>query len=398
VIERYADTIIRSCLRLAPGDTLFLTGQHAHRELLVALADAGYRAGAALVDLDYQDPLLRAARVRHAADEHLGPMTDWHKRRLRARLKATSGMVSVLGEGEPNALDGLPPERIAADSQRAFAQVPWYLRGIMAERRRWVGAAWPTDAWAAKAYPELPPERGRGQLLADILSFSRLGPEDPEAAWERHVEAIMARAETLTELGLERLELRGPGTELTVRLVPGTRWVGGRDLTAHGQLIAPNIPTEENYTSPDARSTEGVFRCSRPLAFQGRLIHGIAGEFRGGSLVRLQAANAADRDFLAAFLETDEGARRLGEVALVDATSRIGRAQRVYANTLLDENAAAHVAFGFGFESARERGRRGVNRSNLHLDVMIGTDDFEATGIATGGRRVPLIADGLWQL
>jgi aminopeptidase len=398
VIERYADTIIGSCLRLSPGDTLFLTGQHAHRELLVALAEAGYRAGAALVDLDYQDSLVRAARVRHADDEHLGPMTDWQKRRLRARLKATSGMVSVLSEGEPNALDGLPAERVAADSQRGIAQVPWYLRGIMEERRRWVGAAWPTEAWGAEVYPELPPERRQEQLLADILSFCRLGPDDAEDAWDRHVETLIQRATRLSQLELERLELRGPGTELSLRLAPGTRWLGGRDLTAHGQLIAPNIPTEENYTSPDARGTEGAFRCSRPLAFQGRLIDGIAGEFRSGRLVRLEAASEDDRDFLAAFLETDDGARRLGEVALVDATSRIGRAERVYSNTLLDENAAAHIAFGFGFDQARASGRRGVNRSNLHLDVMIGTDDFEATGIAPGGSRVHLIADGLWQL
>jgi aminopeptidase len=208
----------------------------------------------------------------------------------------------------------------------------------------------------------------------------------------------MARAEMLTGLGLERLELRGPGTELSLRLAAGTRWLGGRERTAHGHLIAPNIPTEENYTSPDARGTEGVFRCSRPLSFSGRLIDGLAGEFRSGRLVRLEATSAADRDFLAAFLDMDDGARRLGEVALVDATSRVGRADRIYSNTLLDENAAAHIAFGFGFETARRDGKRGVNRSNLHLDVMIGTDDFAATGVTADGTRVPLIADGLWQI
>jgi aminopeptidase len=398
VIERYADTIVRSCLALAAGDTLFLAGQHAHRELLVALADAGYRAGASLVDLEYQDPLLTAARVRYAADEHLGPMTAWRKRRYRELLKPASGSVTVLGESEPKALDGLPPERVAADAQRWVAQVPWYLRGIIEERRRWVGAGWPTDAWAAQAYPELPVDDGRRRLLDDILFFSRLGPDDPQDAWDRHVDAIAARAQALTALGLERLELRGPGTELTLRLVPGTRWLGGRERTAHGHLIALNIPTEENYTTPDARGTEGAFRCSRPLSFSGRLIHGIAGEFRSGRLVRLEAASDDDRDFLSAFLDMDEGARRLGEVALVDATSRIGRADRIYSNTLLDENAAAHIAFGFGFASARERGKRGVNSSALHLDVMIGTDDFDATGIRNGGVRVPLIADGLWQI
>jgi aminopeptidase len=160
--------------------------------------------------------------------------------------------------------------------------------------------------------------------------------------------------------------------------------LGGRERNAYGQMVAPNMPTEECFTSPEPRATEGTFRCSRPLAFHGKLLEGLAGEFRGGRLVRLEAASDEDRDFLAAFLDSDRNARRLGEVALVDRSSRIGQSGRTYFNTLIDENAAAHIAFGAGFPNTRARvnGKRAraVNNSPIHVDVMLGTDDLEVSG------------------
>jgi aminopeptidase len=399
-LERYASAIVSSCLRLAPGDTLFVQGQPAHRELMVALAAAAYRVGARHVDVDYIDNLVNAERIRHAPEDALGARTAWWLKRARAQLLATSATVTIIGEGDPGAFDGLPPERVVADQQRPA----WYLRAITGERRRWTGVAWPTEYWAGEVYPDLAPRDAQRRLASDLLWFCRLGPDDPPGAegWEAHVDALAHRARVLTDLRLERLELRGPGTRLDLRLAPDGRWLGGREENAHGQLVASNFPTEENFTSPVPTATEGTFRCSRPLLFRGRLIEGIAGELRRGRLVRLDAANDADRDLLAAFFASDKGAARLGEVALVDRTSRIGHTERVYYNTLIDENAAAHIAFGFGFDLARRRlaGVRPtrVNYSNLHLDVMIGTEDFEATGITADGSVVPLLREGTWQI
>jgi aminopeptidase len=203
----------------------------------------------------------------------------------------------------------------------------------------------------------------------------------------------------LTKLGLTRLELRGPGTELDVGFVEGTRWLGGFETLADGRTLASNMPTEEVFTSPDPRQTTGTFTCTFPLSFRGRLIHGIRGEFSKGRLVRLEADSDDDRDFVATFIDTDRAGRRLGEVALVDASSRIGQSGRIYYNTLLDENAAAHIAFGSGFGGTRaETPPRGLNRSTIHLDVMIGGPDLEATGFNARGRRIPLIREGAWQL
>jgi aminopeptidase len=192
---------------------------------------------------------------------------------------------------------------------------------------------------------------------------------------------------------------RGPGTELDVGFVPGTRWLGGPETLVDGKTQAPNMPTEEVFTSPDARATSGTFCCTFPLSFRGRLIHGLRGEFSNGRLVRLEADSDDDRDFVAAYIDTDRMGRRLGEVALVDASSRIGQTGRIYYNTLLDENAAAHIAFGAGFGGTRsETPARGVNRSSMHLDVMIGSPELEATGIDSRGRRIPLIRKGAWQI
>lgn len=404
-LARYADAVVVSCLRLARSDVLFVQGQPAHRELMVAFAEAAYRAGASEANVEYVDNLVTAARIRVAADEHLGPLPDWIAKRLRAQLEPRSGSVTIIGEGDPGAFDKLPSARIVADSQRRLGKMQWFLRATKAGRYRWTGCAWPTPHWAAQVYPELDPADAMRQLAEDLLWFCRLGPDDPPGSegWETHVEAIARRGEILTRLRLERLELRGPGTHLDVRLPQDARWLGGREANAYGQLVSPNFPTEENFTSPTPGATAGTFRCSRPLSFRGRLIEGIAGEFRGGRLVRLEAAHETDRELLAAFLASDPGASRLGEVALVDRTSRIGRMERHYANTLIDENAAAHIAFGYGFDQARVTPPRGgrvhrVNSSNLHLDVMIGTDDLEVTGFAAGGRIVPLVRGGEWQI
>jgi aminopeptidase len=401
-LARYADAVVVGCLRMEPDDVLFIQGQPAHRELVVALAEAAFRAGAADAVADYVDNLVSAARIRNAADENLGRVPAWRQKLLREHLDPAAATVTIIGEGDPGAFDGLPPARLAEDAQRRAARIPWYLKALKAGGVRWTGCGWPTPYWAGQVYPEHEEADAMRRLAEDLLWFCRLGPDDPPGTqgWETHVDALARRAATLTDLGLRRVELRGDGTELEVAIPETARWVGGRESDARGRMISPNFPTEENFTSPVPRSTRGTFRCSRPLSFRGRLIEGIAGEFRGGRLVQLEAASETDRELLAAFLHSDPGASRLGEVALVDRSSRIGQAQRHYANTLIDENAAAHIAFGSGFDIARTDGgrRNRVNKSNLHLDVMIGTDELEVTGFTEDGRPVPLIRDGEWQV
>jgi aminopeptidase len=404
-VARYADVAVKVGLSLRKGDDLILLCQPAHREFAVAIVEAAYRAGAHAVDVLISDPFIRAARLRSSPTEFLGDLTPWQAARFRAAVTETTATLLIAGESEPGALAGIDAKRIAAEQSGSLLKLPQVRRAMRQGRRRWGIVAWPVPAWAERVYPKLSSEAAQRKLARDLLWFCRIGPDDPPGVegLRRHLAALAARGRALTRLKLQRVELRGPGTELGVALHPDTIWAGGGGKNGFGIMQAPNLPTEENFTSPEATSTEGTFRCSRPLMFQGTLIEGLAGEFRGGRLVRLEAKREADRDWLAGYLHSIEGADRLGEIALVDSSSRIGRAKRTYYNTLLDENAAAHMAFGSGFAFTRrkkegERGRRGVNRARAHLDVMIGTDDLEATGIAARGRRIPLIRDGSWQV
>jgi aminopeptidase len=400
-LARYADAIVRASLGVEQGDTLVVQGQPEHRELLVAIAESAYKAGARFVDIVTADPLVLRARLLHGKDDALGALSPWARRRLREAAGPHGALASISGEGEPGYLDGVPPKRIATDFQRLAKQTAFFRRAQLNQRARWTIAGWPTDHWAGQVYPELSPLVAKQRLAKDLLRFCRLADEDGKgtSGWLKHLRTLGRRSARLTKLGLIRLELRGPGTELDLGLARGTRWLGGPETLVDGRMLAPNMPTEETFTSPDARRTNGTFRCTFPLSFRGRLIRGLRGEFSNGRLVRLDADSADDRDFVAAYIDTDRNGRRLGEVALVDASSRIGQTGRIYYNTLLDENAAAHIALGSGFGGTRtETPARGVNRSTIHLDVMIGSRELEATGVDERGRRVPLIREGSWQI
>jgi aminopeptidase len=400
-LARYADAIVRASLGVDKGDTLVVQGEPEHRELLVAVAESAYRAGAQFVDVITADPLVMRALLLHGTDDAIGAVSPWTRRRLREVSGPNGALAYIAGDGEAGYLDGVPPERIATDYARRAKQTAGLRRAQLNMKARWTIAGWPTDHWAGQVYPELATLKAKRRLAGDLLRFCRLDDEDGKgtSGWLKHLRTLKRRSARLTKLGLTRLELRGPGTELDLGLAPDTRWLGGPETLVDGRTLAPNMPTEEVFTSPDPRQTSGTFQCTFPLSFRGRLIDGLRGEFSKGRLVRLDADSDDDRDFVASYIDADKMGRRLGEVALVDASSRIGQTGRIYYNTLLDENAAAHIAFGSGFGGTRtDTPARGVNRSTIHLDVMIGGPELEATGFNARGRAIPLIREGAWQI
>jgi len=399
-LRRYAEMIVKGCIALRRGDTVLELVNLGVRDLAVAVAEASYRAGAVAVDVSYDDNRVYAAKIEHARDEALGHQTPWRAAQWRALAEETVAIVQIMGEYELDALANLSPERVAADS----AGRSRYMTRIRREGRlRGTICAWPTPEWAERVFPGMDTARAQRKLAQEILWFCRLGPNDPPGhkGWTEHLAQLRRRAARLTKLDLKELHVVDDGTDLRLRIAPFSMWRGGGEKDFWGRQIAMNVPTEECFISPDAAATEGVFRCSRPRSFGGRMIEGLAGEFRGGRLVRLEAKRASDRDWLARFFSATPNADRLGEIALVDASSRIGQAGRIYYNGLLDENAAAHMAFGSGFAKTRTvpigRSRYGVNRSRTHIDVMIGTDALNAFGVTQSGRRVPLVSDGAWQ-
>ena len=402
-LRRYAEMIVRGCIAFRRGDELLIRPSLAHRELAVALAEAAYRAGAKAVDVEYDDNKVYAARVLHASDAALGERTTWQRERMRALGREQVALVQVMGEYENGVLAALPPLRVAEVTKR-LRSGPELARLRRDGRLRATICAWPTEDWARRVFPGVEPAKAMRTLARDLLWFCRLGPGDPDGhrGWTAHLATLRGRAARLTRLDLKELEVRDRGTDLRLRIAPFSLWRGGGETDHWGRRIAMNVPTEECFISPDASATEGVFRCSRPRSFGGRVIEDLCGEFRGGRLVRLSARRDADRDWLAQYLAAIPNADRLGEIALVDSSSRIGRRGRIYYNGLLDENAAAHMAFGSGFAKTRSvpinRARHGVNRSKTHIDVMIGTDDLEAVGITQRGRRVALVSEGTWRI
>ncbi len=399
-LRRYAELIVRGCIAFRRGDTLLEMVSLGHRELAVAIAESAYRTGAFAVDVAYEDNRVYAARIEHAPKGALGHQTPWRKAQSHALGEESVAIVQVMGEYELDVVAGLSPERVAADN----GGVNRHLARIRREARlRGTICAWPTDAWSTRVFPNLDARTAKRKLAQELLSFCRIGPGDPPGhkGWTQHLAALRRRAARLTRLDLKELHVLDDGTDLRLRIAPFSIWRGGGEEDHWGRKIAMNVPTEECFISPDAAATEGTFRCSRPRSFGGRVIEGLTGEFRGGRLVRLAARREADRDWLARFLAATPNADRLGEIALVDASSRIGQTGRIYYNGLLDENAAAHMAFGSGFAKTRTvpigRRRYGVNRSRTHIDVMIGTDALDAFGVTQSGRRVRLVAGGAWQ-
>ena len=333
-LRRYADAIAKASLGVTRGDVLLVQGAPAHRELVVAVAEAGYRAGAHVVDVSYYDPLAERARLEHGPKAALGVVTPWALRRMRELVKPHGARAVIIGTSDPDYLHGIPPRRIAADAAGVAKQTKFFQRANLNLDARWTGAGWPTDYWAGQVYPDLGAEDGKRRLAQDLLWFCRLTDEDGQGSsgWLAHARALARRAARLTKLGLTGLELRGPGTALDVRLSPDTRWLGGQERTAAGVRICPNMPTEETFTSPDRNGASGTFACTFPLSFQGKMINCLRGEFRAGRLVRLEADEKEGRDFVASYIDSDPtgNGRRLGEVALVDSTSRIGQSGRTY--------------------------------------------------------------------
>jgi aminopeptidase len=388
-LKRYADAIVRDALRLGDGDLLAIEGDPEHRELLVALAEAGYRAGCRYCDVLTIEPRVTRLRALHGPLDSLGEQPGWRDRWARDLLAVDAGFALVIGPEEPDLMADVPPERAAALRPESMR----LLRAVTAGKARFCVAGYPTPRWASRVYPELPAAEALVALERDLLDFARIGPDDAPDGWARHVARLGELAAELTARGLRELTLRGPGTDLRVGLPEGAIWMGG---TIDGRTVrfSPNIPTEEVFTAPSPRTSEGTFACTHPLELGGRVIDGIRAELRRGQLVRIEADRPDDVEFLTGYLSRDRGAGRLGELALVDAQSRVGMRGRSYGTTLLEENAASHVAFGAGYRFNRALGAERVNSSQIHVDVMIGRPELEVHGRDARGSSLAVLVDG----
>ncbi|MFC4064803.1 aminopeptidase [Actinoplanes subglobosus] len=395
-IERFADVVVRAGANVQPGQGVILRTDTAHLEIARAVVAAAYAAGAAWVEPIWTDGPMRRAAVDHASAESLSASRGWALQRIREWSEQGVASIALHGDADPHLLDGADPVRAAAfpaDEVRA-------MREMVLGRLRWTIVGAPNPGWAAQVFGEPDTER----LWEAVSTAMRLDTEDPAAAWQERAAVLAGRGARLDELELTSIRYEGDGTDLTVGLIPGCRWIGGGLVDAAGVPYMPNIPTEEVFTSPDRRRADGVIRLTKPLVLNGSLVRGLRVEFAGGRIVDVSADSGADA--VRAQLETDPGARSLGEVSLVDSESRIARTGLVFHNTLFDENAGCHVAWGSSFPfavpgaldlPAAQREELGLNTSAVHTDVVIGGEGITVTGTGPKG-TVEIIRNDEWVL
>jgi aminopeptidase len=388
-LERYAELAVRVGANVQRGQEVFVHGLVEHAELVRALTRQSYRAGASYVNVLYSDQHVRRALIELGPDEALAHSPEWLK--TLTRTTAGNALLATSGNPEPELLADLDGDRIG----RA---IPLEVAEIRREQHRaanvnWCGVGAPTEGWARQVLGEPDVER-----LWELVAFCfRLDEADPVAAWREHLDRLDARAAALTERRPDALRYRGPGTEFTVGLLPSARWGSARFRTAGGIDYVANMPTEEIFTTPDSRRAEGTLRSSIPLSLDGQLIRDLQLTFEDGRIVRVEADTGAD--IVRSHLATIENADRLGELALVTKESRVGRTGKLFYNTLFDENATCHIAYGNGLPYAFDgEPDGGMNVSNIHVDFMVGGPELEVDAVMPDGSEVPLIRDEEWQL
>jgi aminopeptidase len=388
-LERYADLAIRVGANVQEGQIVFLNLIIEHAPLARAITRAAYRAGARYVDVRYVDNHVRKAMIELGPDEALTHTPAWMK--TYGHAIEGQAMIGTSGNPEPELMAGLDGDRVGRARQVAFAEI---IRGQMVDRSvNWTGVAYPNEGWAEKVFGEPDVER----LWEAVAFCTRLDEPDPVQAWRDHMARLERRAAVLTEHAFDAIHYSGPGTDLTVGLLAKARWMSALFRTRDGVEYVPNMPTEEIFTAPDWRRAEGTIRSSRPLALAGDVVEGLQLTVRDGKIVDVQADRGAG--VVRGQLEIDERASYFGELALVDGTSRVGRTNITYYDTLYDENATCHVAYGFSVAEVFE-GDPGddMNVSAVHTDFMVGGPELAVDGITKDGERVPILREETWQL
>ncbi|WP_118138203.1 aminopeptidase [Oceanicella sp. SM1341] len=402
LLDRLAEVAVRVGLNLQPGQELVLTAPVEALPLVRLVAAAAYRAGAGLVTPVFSDSELTLARYHNAPDESFDRAAGWMFEGMAKAYEAGAARMAIVGD-DPMLLAAEDQERVSRAGKATSVAYRPALEKIANFDINWSIISYPGAAWAGRMFPDLAPEAAVAKLAEAIFAASRVTGDDPVAAWEAHNAALRTRTRWLNDRRFSALKYSGPGADLTVGLADGHEWHGGASEAKNGVVCNPNIPTEEVFTTPHAARVEGRVRATKPLSHQGSLIEDIEVRFEGGRITEARASRG--EAVLLKLLETDEGARRLGEVALVPHSSPISASGLLFYNTLYDENASCHIALGQCYSkcflggaslSTEEIAARGGNASMIHVDWMIGGPDTDIDGITADGATVPVFRKGEW--
>jgi aminopeptidase len=393
--RRLADLIVGYGANVQPGQIVGVTTYTGKEDLTREVARAAYERGARWVDVVTFDPWVKRQRLQHADDSTLDYVPPWMTERLEWLSDEHAARVTLNGPASPDALMGVDPARAGRDLLPYLPKT-----GEVVNRRtsNWCVGPAPTHGWARLVYPELGEDEAYDRLWSAVAHICRLDEDDPEAAWRERARMLHSVAARLTERRFDAIRLRGTGTDVTIGLFPSSVWHAVDFTTVDGLRHFPNIPSEEMFTTPDPARVEGHVTATRPLEVFGAMIDGIRVAFSDGQAVRIDADRGGDT--LRSIAAKDEGASRLGELALVDGEGRIGPLGTVFFETLIDENAASHIALGSGYDLGVEGDGDSarINKSAVHVDFMIGSPELEVDGITRDGEAVPLLRGGAWQI
>lgn len=401
-MDAYAEMLIRVGIHLEKGQPLVIRAPLEGRKVAVLAAKHAYKAGASDVHVLWSDDELTLLKYSYASKEVLTTVAEYQKEMYRHYLEKGAGFLSFTGT-DPDLLKQIDPQKLQASTAARSRALEFYSKAMMSDQNPWTVAGVATEAWAKKVYPSMDPRDAVEKLWNDIFDMARV-TDDTVATWRKHIDRVDSLAEKMTAYRFKSLHYRNSlGTDLVVKLPEGHLWAGGGSKTPKGRAFVANIPTEEVFTLPDARGIDGIVYASLPLAYNGRIIDGFYLRFKEGRVVDFDAE--VGKETLKHLLETDEGAARLGEVALVPYDSPISNRNQLFYNTLFDENASCHLALGRAYPTCLENAdalskkdliARGVNDSLVHVDFMIGTKDLEIIGETLDGKTIPVFKEGNW--
>ena len=409
VLQAYGELTVRVGLNLQPGQRLLIIGPLANggasleaAPLIREIVASAYRAGAPFVEVLWGDESLLLSRFRLAPRDSFGEISSWLPGMLVQHVDAGHAVLSV-SANDPDLLKDQPVDLVGAMQQASARGARAFRERISRNHTNWSVVAAPSDAWAARVFPDCPADQRISRLWEAIIRLCRLDQPDPVAAWNAHVEALATRSRHLNARQYTALKYTGPGTDLTIGLPPGHVWISARTANAAGVPFTANLPTEEVFTMPHRDRVDGTVRSSKPLSYAGNMVERFSLTFSGGRVVDVSAERG--EAVLRQLIETDEGARRLGELALVPHGSPISQSGVLFYNTLFDENAASHLALGSAYKFTMAGGdqmseadfeRAGGNQSASHVDFMIGSGELDVNGVLANGTTEPVMRKGEW--
>ncbi len=401
ILRQYARLIAETGAGIKKGDSVVVRAELDQPEFVLMLVDECYKAGAIKVEVEWGYRPLSKIHVRHRSVKTLSTVEKWEFEKLRHRADKLPAMIYLLSE-DPDGLKGMNQEKNAKGEQARYKVIK-PIRDEMENKYKWCIAAVPGKKWAKKMFPELTVTRAVEKLWEAILYTSRADTE-PTEAWKRHNADLAAKCEYLNSKNIRTLVYKSSnGTNLKVGLIPEAEFLGGGEYTLGGEFFNPNIPTEEVFITPKRGEAEGIVYSTKPLSYKGELIENFSVRFENGKAVEVKAEK--NEELLKKLVLMDEGAAYLGECALVPYDSPIRNSGLIFYNTLFDENAACHLAFGMGFANCikdygsytlDECRKLGVNDSMVHEDFMIGSEDLDITGICENGDEVQIFKNGNW--